>query len=64
MQQGEHAQQGFVRVDVFVGGPAAEDLTLLVEGEGPAAEAVRLLRSQVRVGSTSTMCWERAKRKN
>ncbi|GAA1436244.1 hypothetical protein GCM10009601_63240 [Streptomyces thermospinosisporus] len=30
----------------FVGGPAAEEFALLVEGEGPAAEAVRLLRGQ------------------
>jgi hypothetical protein len=47
MQQGEHAHQGLVRVDVLVGGPAAEELTLLIEGECPAAEAVRLLRGQI-----------------
>lgn len=46
MQQGEHAQQGFVRVDVLVGGPAPEEGPLLVQGESPAAEAAGHLRGQ------------------
>ncbi|MBP2056262.1 hypothetical protein J2Z21_009280 [Streptomyces griseochromogenes] len=33
-------------MDVFAGGPAAEQLALLVEGEGPAAEAAQLRRGQ------------------
>ncbi|MER5222200.1 hypothetical protein [Streptomyces flaveus] len=44
--QGEHAQQGLMGVDVLVGGPALEELALLVEPERSAAEAVRRLRRQ------------------
>ncbi|MET7802902.1 hypothetical protein, partial [Streptomyces decoyicus] len=32
MKQGEHAQQSFMRVDLNTGCPAAEELTLLIEG--------------------------------
>lgn len=47
MQQSEHAHHRFMRVHVLVGCPPPKQLALLIEGEGPAAEAVRLLRDQL-----------------
>ena len=47
MQQSEHADEGFMWVDIRVlAGPASEELALLVEGQGPAAESVVLLGFQ------------------
>ncbi|WP_205623044.1 hypothetical protein [Sciscionella marina] len=40
VQQGEHPDEGFVRVNVGVGGPATKQFALLIEGEGAAAERV------------------------
>lgn len=50
MQQSGHAHHRFMRVHVLVGCPPPEQLALLVEGEGLAPEAVRLLRYQLAGG--------------
>ncbi|MFE7434795.1 hypothetical protein ACIPH4_07200 [Streptomyces tendae] len=42
VQQSEHPHDGLVRMDLLAGRPAAEEATLLVEGEGTAAEALRV----------------------
>ncbi|MGW5129070.1 hypothetical protein ACWEQ7_34530 [Streptomyces sp. NPDC004069] len=47
MQQSEHAEQSLVRVDLIVGRPSTEELALLAEGEGAAAEAVADERAEL-----------------
>jgi hypothetical protein len=46
MQEREYPDQGLMRVSIGVGGPAAEQGALLVEGEGAAAEGVGFLGGQ------------------
>jgi hypothetical protein len=62
VQQGEYPDEGFMRVNVDVGGPAAKQFALLIEGEGPR-NALDPLADKSLLGSMSTRRWFRAKRK-
>ncbi|MER5897603.1 hypothetical protein [Streptomyces sp. NPDC001876] len=50
MQEGQHSEEGLVGVGVGGGGPAAEQLALLVDGDGGAAEPGRACRLQTAGG--------------
>ena len=64
VQQGEDAQQRLVRVRAGAGGPAAEQIALLVQGDGLPGEAAGCGGGQAAGGSARMIFWMRAKRKN